>query len=219
MLQYANSLKQLILYLHLWKNIFSSLSPAYWTYKPGLFFSWQIKMSNLLHVGLILIISKVFTILCLLCLCRNKEFSGNFQNKTVISKLIFQMSAQVKCEGRSFWSGQEAYIYPLNYLLPTYTGNVNYYKSVDHPNPFNWVSRYFLFLPNLKGKQRPFLEGCKKGDHIARLSLGWYKRWKSISFYEIWNNPTFLLDPLTNKHCRAWSSMINLWIDSRTSQK
>ena len=28
-----------------------------------------------------------------------------------------------------------------------------------------------------------------------------------------------LLDPLTNKHCRAWSSMINLWIDSMTFQK
>ena len=28
-----------------------------------------------------------------------------------------------------------------------------------------------------------------------------------------------LLDPVTNKHCRAWSSTINLWIDSRTCQK
>ena len=28
-----------------------------------------------------------------------------------------------------------------------------------------------------------------------------------------------LLDTLTNKHCRVWSSMINLWIDSRTCQK
>ena len=28
-----------------------------------------------------------------------------------------------------------------------------------------------------------------------------------------------LLDPLKNKHCRAWSSLINLWIDSRTYQK
>ena len=53
-------------------------------------------MSNLLNVGLTLIISKVFTILCLLCLCRNREYPGNFQNETVISKLFFQMSAQVK---------------------------------------------------------------------------------------------------------------------------
>ena len=28
-----------------------------------------------------------------------------------------------------------------------------------------------------------------------------------------------LLDPLTNKHCRTWSPMINLWIDSRTYEK
>ena len=56
-----------------------------------------IKMSNLLHVGLILIISRVFTILYFLCLCRNREHRGNFQNKTVISKLLFcQMSAKVK---------------------------------------------------------------------------------------------------------------------------
>ena len=65
-------------------------------------------MSNLLHVGLILIISKVFTILCLPYLCRNREYLGNFQNETVVSKLYFQKSAQVKPEGRPFWSGQEA---------------------------------------------------------------------------------------------------------------
>ena len=67
-----------------------------------LFFSWQIKMNNPLHVGLILILSKVFTIFCLLCLCRNREYPGNFQNETEISKLFFQMSAQIKWEGRSF---------------------------------------------------------------------------------------------------------------------
>ena len=63
----------------------------------GFVFSLQIKMSNLLYVGLVLIISKVFTIFCLLCLCRNREYCGNFLKKTVISKqLFFQMSAQVK---------------------------------------------------------------------------------------------------------------------------
>ena len=41
-----------------------------------------------------LIISKVFTILFLLSLYKNREYPG--QNKTVISKLFFQMSAQVK---------------------------------------------------------------------------------------------------------------------------
>ena len=31
--------------------------------------------------------------------------------------------------------------------------------------------------------------------------------------------PCFLLDALANKHCRSWSSMINLWPDSRACQK
>ena len=91
-------LKQLLLQLQLCKNIFRSLLPAYWRYKPGFcfFFSDINKMSNLLHVGLMLIISKALTIFCLLCLCRNREYPCNFQNKTVISKLFFQTSAQVK---------------------------------------------------------------------------------------------------------------------------
>ena len=135
----------------------------------------------------------MFTILCLLYLCRNREYGGNFQSKTVISKqLSCQMSAQVNSEGRPFWSGQVAQIHSLNYHLPKYRGNVNYYKSVHHPIPtlgnrehlgnfqnksvnstFSWVSRYILFLPKLNGKEKPFLDRCKKGDHIARLSLGW----------------------------------------------
>ena len=35
---YPSSLKQLILKLHLWKNIFSNFLPAYWRYKPGFCF-------------------------------------------------------------------------------------------------------------------------------------------------------------------------------------
>ena len=69
-------------------------------------------------------------------------------------------------------------------------------------------------------------ERVQEGGNIVRLPprvLGCYhKRWKSLSFCEIWNNPTlplFFIRPLTNRHCWTWSSMINLWIDSRTSQK
>ena len=43
-------------------------------------------------------------------------------------------------------------------------------KSVS--SPFSCVSRYIIFLPKLKGKERPFLEGCNKGENIAILSLG-----------------------------------------------
>ena len=93
-------------------------------------------------------------------------------------------------------------------------------KSVN--SPVNLVSRYILFLPKLKGKERSSLEGCKKGDHIARLLLGRYKTWKILSFVKIeiiLPFLCFLLDPLTNKHCRTRSSMTNLWIDFWTCQK
>ena len=45
------------------------------------------------------------------------------------------MSTQVNWEWSLFWSGQEAKIYPLIYLLHIYGGNVNYYKSVHHLIP------------------------------------------------------------------------------------
>ena len=68
-----------------------------------LFFSLRkIKMSKqkiyslnyLLHIGLMLTIRKMFIILCLLCLSKNREYPGSFQN---ISELFFQTSAQVHC--------------------------------------------------------------------------------------------------------------------------
>ena len=96
---YANSLKQLILQLHLHEKTY--LAVYYLVIGDAsqvpVFFLTQIKMSNLfLPVGLMLTISEVFTILCLICLCGNREYPSNFQNKTVISKLFFQMNAQVK---------------------------------------------------------------------------------------------------------------------------
>ena len=64
-----------------------------------------------------LIISKVFAIFCLLYLCGNREYPGSFQNKAVSTKLFFQMRAQVKWEGRHFWSGRKYRFSLLNYLL------------------------------------------------------------------------------------------------------
>ena len=98
---YANSLKQLkqlFLQLHLGvrKHIQQFITCLLEIQVRFVFLVTYIKMSDLLHGRLMLIISKVFTILCLLCLCRNREYPGNFQNKTGISKLFFQMSAQVK---------------------------------------------------------------------------------------------------------------------------
>ena len=58
-----------------------------------------------------LTISKVFTILCLLCLYGNRKYSGGFQNKLIsftfklVSKYIMFL-ANMKGEGRPFWCGE-----------------------------------------------------------------------------------------------------------------
>ena len=79
----------------------------------------------------------------------------------------------------------------LNYILPTYRGNVNYYKSVHHPIPtlpvgtgstlaifkisklsFQLSFQIYSFLAQTEGERQVFLEGCNnevKGKHIARL--------------------------------------------------
>ena len=122
-------------------------------------------------------------------------------------------------------------------------GNVNYYKSVHHPVPtrqnrehpgkfqnksvsslFNLVPRNILFLAKWKGRGRPFLKGARTGEtlRLPPRALGCHKRWKFFSFVKleiILPLLYFLWDPLTNKHYRTWSSMINLWIDSRTCKK
>ena len=80
-------------------------------------------------------------------------------------------------------------------LSVTYGGNINYYKNVHHPiptlprvhpgnfqnksvnSPFTWISRYILFLPKLKRKEKTFFERVQE----------------KVSFCEIWNNPTLPL--------------------------
>ena len=120
-------------------------------------------------------------------------------------------------------------------------GNVNYYKSVhrhidNHANrehagklqnksvssSFNWVSIYILFLAKLKGRGRIFLKGTKKGSTFWNYSqehlvvIRDEKVFPLVKFKIIVSLLCFLLDSLTNRHCKTWSSMINLWIDSRT---
>ena len=78
---------------------------------------------------------------------------------------------KMKGERRPFWNGEK--------------GNVNYYISVHlpipthgnrkHPgnfqnksvsSPFNWLSRYILFFPKLKGSGRPYLAGARRGTAL-----------------------------------------------------
>ena len=97
-------------------------------------------------------------------------------------------------------------------------------KSVS--SPFYLVSRYILFLVKLKRRGRPFLEGARRGaalwdypqEHLVVIIKDG-KFCPFVKFEIILPLLCCLLEPLTNTHCRAWSSMTNLWIDSRTCQK
>ena len=158
------------------------------------------------------------------------------------------MSAQVysvpgQTEGRSKTFLEWKSIDLSHELSLTCGGNVNYYKSVHHTIPTlpvgtgstlaifkmnQWTllsiefPDIFSSCPDWTGKKGLFWKGGRRGTtwqdyHLVDI------RHEKVSFFVkfeiILPLLCFLLDPLTNKHCRAWSSMINLWIDFRTYQK
>ena len=137
---------------------------------------------------------------------------------------MFQRSAnyivfltKVKRERRPFL--ERARIDLSSKLSLTYGINVNHYKSVHHPlsnmpvrigntrQLSEQISKLFFqvsvqvysLLSQTEGERKTFFRGWKKWGYIVSYCC--------------------LLDPLTNKNCRGWSSMINLWIDSRICQK
>ena len=65
-------------------------------------------------------------------------------------------------------------------------------------------------------ERKAFFGGCKKEGIIVIRDE---KVRPFVKFEKIVLLLCCLLDLFTNKHCSAWSSMIILWIDSRTCQK
>ena len=124
-------------------------------------------LSYLLHIGLMLTISKVLTILCLLCLCGNRECQGSFPNKSVSCSLKL-------------------------------------------------VPKYILLLPKLKGEGRSFWSEQAWNKNLVVMRDE--KVCPFVKFELILLLLCCLLYSLTNKDCRAWSFMINLWIESKTCQ-
>ena len=80
----------------------------------------------------------------------------------------------------------------------------------------------YSLLDQTEGERKTLFGGYKKGSHIVILpsrALACYKRWKSLSFGEIWNNPIppfFFIRPPYKKGLQDMDGF--LWIDSRTCQ-
>ena len=84
----------------------------------------------------------------------------------------------------------------------------------------------FFFLPKLKGKKGLFWKGARRGttfwdylqEHLFHIRDEKVSPFVKLEI--ILPLLCFLFDPLTNKHTAGYaSSIINLWIDSRTCQK
>ena len=85
--------------------------------------------------------------------------------------------------------------------------------------------RIYSLLAQTEGERKTFLEKAQEGEPHCQIIpkstwLSWDKKvCPFVKFEIILPLLCFWLDPLTNKHYRTWSSMINLRIDSRTYQK
>ena len=81
---------------------------------------------------------------------------------------------------------------------------------------------YSLLAQTEGGKKDLFGKGARRGTTLQDYHLVDIRDEKDSPFLKFEIDLTlicFLLDPLTNKPCRIWSSMVNLWIYFRNCHK
>ena len=129
-------------------------------------------LNNLLHVGLMLTIIKVFIIIFLLLEIGNilAIFKTNYKLSFQLSVQVYSLLGQTEWERKAFFGRMQ---------------DAGWNTLWDYPQEHLVVIRDETVSPFAKFE--------------ILLSL-----------------LCFLLNPLTNKHCRIRRSIINLWIDSRT---
>ena len=186
----------------------------------------------------------MFTILRLLFLCGNWKYPDSFQNKSVGSSQVYSIPDPTEGRRKAFLKWTSVDLSSKRSL--TCGGNDNYYKIVHHPIPtlpmgigntlaiFKTNQQALLSVkcpgifspwPNWRERKACF-EVCKNRGgtswHYLQEHLVVVRDEKVSPFVQfeiILPILCFLLDLLTSKHCRTWSSIINLWIDSRNCQK
>ena len=159
-----------------------------------------------------------------------------------ISKIFFQLSVQVHFFSWPNWKREEGLSWRVEkgghielFLKKSQTGepmiHVNStWVSLEYPWKFhfffNWPREFpyalspipqeipcpqyplFVFFSEI-AQLRDYLQ--EHSDVIRDEKVSPFLKFEIVLLFLC-----FLLDPLTNKHCKTWSSMINLWINPRT---
>ena len=92
------------------------------------------------------------------------------------------------------------------------------FLSIEFPDIFS-------SCPNWRGMKGLFWKGARRGTTLRDyhqenlVDIRNEKVSPFVKFEIILPLLFFSLNPLTNKHFRTWSYLINLWIDSRICQK
>ena len=122
-------------------------------------------MKYVLQMEIMLPTIKVFTILFLLCLWEQGTPWQFSKQKILLS---------IECPD-------------------IFSSSQNWRQKKNKKFSFQLNVQIYSLLRKTKGKRKAIFRGCKKGNHIVILFprvIGCHKRWKSFSFYKIWNNPT-----------------------------
>ena len=130
-----------------------------------------------------LINRKVFTILCLLCLCGNREYPGSFLKKAV-SSYFKRVPSKVREEAFLKWTRVDLSsnllhmgimltiikVFIILFLLCLWEqGTPRQFSKQIINISFQLSFQISSLLAQTEGERKVFFGGCKKEDHIVRL--------------------------------------------------
>ena len=129
------------------------------------------------------------------CLCGNREYPVSFQNKLVSSSFkwvpkCILFLAKLKGERRSFWNGEGVTLTIIKvFIILFLLEEIGNKQAIFKRNQRALIS---IKCPNWRGEKGLFLRGARIGTTLWDYPQEYlcHKKWKSLSFCEISNNPT-----------------------------
>ena len=125
-----------------------------------------------------------------------------------ISVQVYSVSGQTKGRGKAFWNGEKhslikiiSYmgegvmltimkVFIILFLLEGIGNILEIFKITQSALLSMGCPGIFPFGPNWRRKEDLFWGLLEGGPHYEITPISCHKRWKRLSFCEIWNNPT-----------------------------